>query len=209
MGLALQTFRCGPLDNGVYVLYDANLGVATIVDPSFESDPAWEFILRHDLRLEAIVTTHGHFDHVVGNAAWHERAPDAPLYLHPADAALLAEAPQHAAWFGLRVPPPPAPDRAFAAGEQVTFAGQPWDVLHVPGHSPGSICLYRPGMLIGGDVLFRGSIGRTDLPGGDHDLLVTGIHEQLLALPDETVVYPGHGPLTTIGDERRENPFLR
>jgi glyoxylase-like metal-dependent hydrolase (beta-lactamase superfamily II) len=209
MGLAIEAFRCGPMDNGVYLLYDSALALAAIVDPSFDSENAWEFLVQSGLRLEAIVNTHGHFDHVVGNALWRERVPQAPLYLHPDDASLLAAAPQHAALFGLRVRPSPPPDGAFAAGETVTFAGQPWRVLHVPGHSPGSICLYRPGMLIGGDVLFRGSIGRTDLPGGDHDVLLSGIRGQLLVLPDDTVVYPGHGPLTTIGEERRHNPFLR
>lgn len=209
MALAIETFRCGPLDNGVYVLHDAELGLATIVDPSFESDVAWDFLVRAGLRLEAIVNTHGHFDHVVGNAAWRERAPEAPLYLHPDDTPLLASAPRQAALFGLQVPPSPLPDRAFVAGETVTFAGQEWRALHVPGHSPGSVCLYAPGALIGGDVLFRGSIGRTDLPGGDHDLLLHGIRAHLLALPDDTVVYPGHGPRTTIGEERRHNPFLR
>ena len=113
MALAIETFRCGPLDNGVYVLYDAELGHATVVDPSFESDPAWSFIQRHALRLEAIVNTHGHFDHVVGNAAWRARAPTAPLYLHPADAALLTSAPRQAAVFGLPVPPSPPPDRSL------------------------------------------------------------------------------------------------
>lgn len=209
MAAAIEAFRCGPLDNGVYVLYDLEQGVAAVVDPSFESEHAWEFIARQGLKLEAIVNTHGHFDHVVGNAAWKARVPEALLYLHPADAALLAAAPEHAAFFGLHVPPSPPADRAFAEGEDVTLAGRSWQVVHVPGHSPGSVCLYSLGVLIGGDVLFRGSIGRTDLPGGNHDLLLRGIREKVLALPDETVVYPGHGEPTTIGWERLHNPFLR
>ena len=208
VAFAIEVFRCGPMDNGVYVLYDADFGTAVIVDPSFASEAAWAFVARHKLRLEAIVNTHGHFDHVVGNAEWHERAPGASLYLHPLDVPLLVDAPQAAARWGLDVPPSPLPDRAFVPGEPVSLAGQSWQVLHVPGHSPGSVCLYRPGLLLGGDVLFRGSIGRTDLPGGDHALLLSGIRTALLVLPDDTIVYPGHGATTTIGAERRHNPFL-
>ena len=209
MTLAIEAFRCGPMDNGVYALYDAALGVAVIVDPSFESDRAVQTVIQRGLRLEAIVNTHGHFDHVVGNAQLRELAPDAALYLHPADLPLLRGASEQGGFFGLRVPPSPEPDHFFEEGVSVTLAGQEWQVLHVPGHSPGSVCLYSTGVLIGGDVLFRGSIGRTDLPEGDHDLLLQGLHEKILALPDETIVYPGHGAITSIGWERRSNPFLR
>jgi glyoxylase-like metal-dependent hydrolase (beta-lactamase superfamily II) len=209
MALAIKAFRCGQLDNGVYVLHDRSLGVAVVVDPSFESEPALDFITAAGLRIEAIVNTHGHFDHVVGNAAFRTAAPEAPIYLHPDDADLLAAAPEQAAFFGLSVTPSPAPDRWFSEGQDVTLAGARWRVLHVPGHSPGSICLYNLGVLIGGDVLFRGSIGRTDLPGGNARQLLTGIQEKVLTLPDETVIHPGHGPVTSIGWERKSNPFLR
>jgi glyoxylase-like metal-dependent hydrolase (beta-lactamase superfamily II) len=209
MALAIEMFRCGPMDNGVYVLYDADLGLAAIVDPSFACERAGEFIAARSLQLEAIVNTHGHFDHVVGNAAFRAQAPDALLYLHAADEPLLRQAPEQAAFFSMIVPPSPPPDHYFVEGEEVTIVGQRWHVLHVPGHSPGSICLYAPGTLIAGDVLFRGSIGRTDLPGGDPTLLLSGIYNKVLTLPDATIVYPGHGPQTTIGWERRSNPFLR
>ncbi|MGH2389795.1 MAG: MBL fold metallo-hydrolase, partial [Chloroflexota bacterium] len=158
MTLAIEAFRCGPMDNGVYVLYDEE-GSAAIVDPSFEYEPALAFVRSGGRRLEAIVNTHGHFDHVVGNAAFKALAPRAPLYLHPADGGLLAAAPDSAARFGLSAAPSPPADRAFSEGEDVELAGVTWQVLHVPGHSPGSICLYRPGILIGGDVLFQNSIG--------------------------------------------------
>ncbi|HVA91670.1 MAG TPA: MBL fold metallo-hydrolase [Chloroflexota bacterium] len=208
MGLEIRTFRCGPLDNGVYVLYDQDLGTAVIVDLSFDDEPVLAFLSAGPFRLEAIVNTHGHFDHMVGNAACRALAPAAPIYLHPDDAEILANAPDQAARFGLSVTPSPPPDRWLREGEDVILAGAPWHVLHVPGHSPGSICLHRPGVLIGGDVLFQGSVGRTDLPGGDGHLLLAGIREKLLILPDETVVYPGHGPATTIGRERTYNPYL-
>lgn len=209
MALAIQPFRCGPLDNGVYVLHDRDLGTAVVVDPSFESEPAMAFIGERGLRIEAIVLTHGHFDHVAGLAAFHARAPQAPIYLHPADAALAAAAPEQAAFFGMTAPAAPPPNRQFAEGKDVTLAGVAWKVLHVPGHSPGSVCLYSEGTLIAGDTLFRGSIGRTDLPGGSEQLLLAGIRSKLLTLPAETVVYPGHGPITTLGWEQRSNPFLR
>ncbi|MGH2409713.1 MAG: MBL fold metallo-hydrolase [Chloroflexota bacterium] len=206
--MEIRTFRSGPLDNGVYVLHDPDLGTAVIVDPSFDYEPVLAFITMGAFRLEAIVNTHGHFDHMVGNAACRAAVPEAPLYLHPDDAELLAVAPRQAALFGLSVIPSPPPDCWFREGEDVVLAGARWSVVHVPGHSPGSICLHREGVLIGGDVLFQGSIGRTDLPGGDGPLLRDGIREKLLVLPDETVVYPGHGPATTIGRERAYNPFL-
>lgn len=207
--MPIEAFRCGPMDNGVYVVYDADHGVATIVDPSFDSEPAWRFVERYGLRLEAIVNTHGHFDHVVENGLWAARAPDAPRYLHPADAHLLAGAAIAAARFGLTAQPSPPPTHAFVDGQELTFGGTPWRIAHVPGHSPGSICLIADQVVIGGDVLFRGSVGRTDLPGGDHDLLIAGIRATLLILPESTTVYPGHGSETTIGEERRHNPYLR
>jgi glyoxylase-like metal-dependent hydrolase (beta-lactamase superfamily II) len=208
MTLAIQVFRCGPLDNGVFVLHDTSLGAAVVVDPSFESEPVLAFIGGRGLRIEAIALTHGHFDHVAGLAAVHAYAPQAPIYLHQADVALAAAAPEQAAFFGLAAPPAPPPNRQFAEGEDVMLAGARWRVLHVPGHSPGSVCLYSAGSLIGGDVLFRGAIGRTDLPGGDERLLLAGIKSKVLTLPNETVVYPGHGPITTLGWEQRSNPFL-
>jgi hydroxyacylglutathione hydrolase len=179
MALAIQAFRCGPLDNGVYVLHDTGLGTAVVVDPSFECGPVLDFIAERGLRIEAIALTHGHFDHVAGLAAVHAHAPHAPIYLHPADVALAAAAPEQAAFFGLAAPPAPRPDRQFAEGEDVTLAGARWRVLHVPGHSP------------------------------DERLLLAGIRSKVLTLPDETVVYPGHGPITTLGWEQRSNPFLR
>jgi glyoxylase-like metal-dependent hydrolase (beta-lactamase superfamily II) len=209
MTMVIEAFRCGPMDNGVYVLHDRETGAAVIVDPSFDYEPALAFVRSGNRRLEAIVNTHGHFDHVVGNAAFKTLAPEAPLYLHAADTDLLVGAPDSAARFGMNMTASPLPDRAFREGEDVMLAGVSWQVLHVPGHSPGSVCLYRPGHLIGGDVLFQNSVGRTDLPGGDGELLLRGIREKLLVLPDETIVYPGHGPTTTIGRERAYNPFLR
>jgi glyoxylase-like metal-dependent hydrolase (beta-lactamase superfamily II) len=209
VALAIQAYRCGRLDNGVYVLYDPSLGTAVVVDPSFESEPALAFITERNLRLEAIVNTHGHFDHVAGNAVFHAHAPKALTYLHPADVALAATAPEQAAFFSMTAPPAPPPNRQLLEGQDVILAGVRWQVLHVPGHSAGSVCLYSEGVLIAGDVLFRGSVGRTDLPGGDGQLLLVGIRSKVLTLPDETVVYPGHGPITTLGWERRSNPFLR
>ena len=132
----------------------------------------------------------------------------ASIYLHPADRPLYDAVPDQAAWFGLSADPLPSPDRAFAAGDQLRVGTLTFEVRHAPGHSPGHVVLVGEGVVFGGDVLFQGSIGRSDLPGGDADTLLESIERELLVLPDSTIVYAGHGPATTIGAERRTNPFL-
>ena len=156
----------------------------------------------------AIWLTHAHLDHVLGVRAV-AAATGAPVWLHPADRPLYDAVPQQAEWFGLGKPTDlPAPDKEFAHGDRVEVGGLGFDVRHTPGHSPGSVCLAGHGIVLVGDVLFAGSIGRTDLPGGDFATLIASIEHELLALPDSTIVYSGHGPETTIGREREANPFL-
>ncbi|MGH9260399.1 MAG: MBL fold metallo-hydrolase, partial [Acidimicrobiales bacterium] len=148
-----------------------------------------------------------HVDHVLG-VPQVKAATGAPVFLHPADLPLYHAAPAQAEWFGLRAPTLPAPDRAFAHGEVARVGELAFAVRHTPGHSPGSVSLVGQGVVFGGDVLFAGSIGRTDLPGGDFESLIASIERELLVLPDATVVHSGHGPDTTVGEERRTNPFL-
>jgi glyoxylase-like metal-dependent hydrolase (beta-lactamase superfamily II) len=155
----------------------------------------------------AIWITHAHLDHVMG-VSRVRRETAAPVYLHAADRELYDHAVQQGLAFGVAVDPPPLPDGTLAAGDTVRVGQLEFTVRHAPGHSPGSVCLVGEGVAFTGDVLFAGSIGRTDLPGGDFDTLLRSIERELLTLPDSTIVYSGHGPETTVGYERRTNPFL-
>ena len=170
-----------------------------------------ECLARHGLTVAGILNTHGHADHIGGNEAMKHAYPAAPLVIGDIDAPMLTDAWANlSAVFGAPITSPPA-DRVIREGEVVDYAGLPLEVLHIPGHSPGHVVfVYRakPCHVFGGDVLFRGSIGRYDFPGGDGRLLLTGIREKLFTLPDDTVVYPGHGPVTTTGHEKRSNPYL-
>lgn len=159
-------------------------------------------------RIAGIWLTHAHLDHILGVAEIHA-ATGAPIHLHPADRALYDELPQQGLWLGLRLARPPAPQYQLQHGQELRLGDTAVLVRHAPGHSPGHVCFVVPGAVLCGDVLFEGSIGRTDLPGGDYDTLMESIRRELLGLPDETRVYPGHGAATTIGRERRTNPFLR
>jgi glyoxylase-like metal-dependent hydrolase (beta-lactamase superfamily II) len=156
----------------------------------------------------AIWLTHAHVDHVVGVPRVAAET-GAPVWLHPGDRPLYDAVPEQATWFGLANPASlPAPDHALTHGANVKVGTLTFEVRHAPGHSPGSVCLLGPGVALTGDVLFAGSIGRTDLPGGDFETLIASIERELLPLSDDTIVYSGHGPETTIGRERRTNPFL-
>ena len=186
-----------------------------IVDPGDCVDDLVAATSRHGLRITRILLTHAHLDHVSGVAA-AKRAFDVPVFLHKDDQFLYDAAEQQGAMFGLRVEQPPPVDRHYgAAGEDLGFGDFTVDVYHTPGHCPGGVCLAvgRRGEarrdLFVGDTLFSQSIGRTDLPGGDYETLMRSIKEVLFVFPDDTPVYSGHGPATTIGEERRSNPFVR
>jgi glyoxylase-like metal-dependent hydrolase (beta-lactamase superfamily II) len=191
-----------------YVVVDEQGGECAIVDPGEEAGLILHKVRETGTKPVGIWLTHAHLDHVLGVAAV-ATATGVPVWLHPADRPLYEAVPDQAAWFGLGAPAaPPAPDHDFAHGDSLQVGGTRFTVRHAPGHSPGSVCLVGPGCVIVGDVLFAGSIGRTDLPGGDFETLIGSIERELLSLPDETIVYSGHGPETTIGRERRANPFL-
>ncbi len=203
----IESYKTGPIDNNVYVLVDEGTSSCVVVDPGPESAHILELLTRRGLTVAAVVNTHGHWDHVVGNGAF-ARASGAPIYRHALDEEMALQADQLAARWGFGGEASPPADHPLEEGTPFTFGPYSFEVLHVPGHSAGSVCLHGAGVLIGGDVLFRGSVGRTDFAGGSLSQLLGGIRAKLLPLPDETRVLPGHGPETTIGHERRFNPFL-
>ncbi len=190
-----------------YLQTHPDAGDTVIVDPGEETGRFLAEAKRRGRSLTAIWLTHAHLDHIIGVAAIRE-ATGAPILLHEADLPYYRELPQQGLWMGYRLPAPPPPDRLLQDRETLTIGSQTIEVRHAPGHTPGHVCFVAPGAALVGDVLFEGSIGRTDLPGGDHGQLLESIQRELLTLPDETIVYPGHGPATTIGRERRGNPFL-
>lgn len=205
--LKVIRFSVGPLDNNTYLVADETTGEAAIVDPSFNSRQIWEEAQARGLRIVWVLNTHAHIDHVAENAFFIERS-GAPLAIHPAELPLLRALPQQALWMGVEPPAYAEPDQLLTDGESIPLGESSLKTLLTPGHSPGGVSFLGDGFVIVGDALFAGSIGRTDLPGGDHAQLIGSIRARLLTLPDSVVVYPGHGPQTTIGAERLSNPLL-
>ena len=205
--LDVITLTNGAFAENAYILADRDAGTAALIDPGEEAELFLRRLASERLTLAAVWLTHAHVDHILGVSRVLQQAP-VPLYLHRADRLLYDGLPAQGAAFGLRAAVPPPPDHDLTDGEQLAVGGLVLDVLHVPGHTPGHVAFVGHGIAIVGDVLFAGSIGRTDLPGGDTAKLLASIRERLLPLPDETIVYPGHGPQTTIGQERRSNPFI-
>jgi hydroxyacylglutathione hydrolase len=198
----------GAFAENSYLVIDDQSGQCIIVDPGQEAGLILHKVEQAGAQAVAIWLTHAHVDHVLG-VAEVARKTGAIVWLHPADRQLYDAVPEQAAWFGLAAPEgQPAPDRDLAPGQPLQVGGLTFEVRHAPGHSPGSVCFVGHGVVFSGDVLFAGSIGRTDLPGGDFETLIASIERELLSLPDDTIVYSGHGPETTIGRERRTNPFL-
>jgi glyoxylase-like metal-dependent hydrolase (beta-lactamase superfamily II) len=197
----------GQFVENCYLVVDERAGECAIVDPGEEAGMILHKVAATSAKPVAIWLTHAHIDHVLGVPRVAAET-GVPVWLHPADRPLYDAVPEQAAWFGLEAPALPPPDRTFAHGDTVRVGELAFEVRHTPGHSPGSVSLAGPGIVLGGDVLFAGSIGRTDLPGGDFDTLIASIARELLSLPDATIVYTGHGPQTTVGHERRSNPFL-
>ncbi|CAN5491269.1 MBL fold metallo-hydrolase [soil metagenome] len=213
----VETFTVSPFSENCHIVHDG--GEAALIDPGTatpeERRQVMDYLEAEGLRVRHLLLTHAHIDHIFGCAYFDETFGKAADFggwqLHPAEEPLLANARVQAELFGVRISEPPAPTRALSEDETVELGEHTFTILHAPGHSPGSVCFYceAAGILIGGDVLFEGSIGRTDLWEGSLDTLLKSIRTKLFTLPDETVVYPGHGPETTIGREKRSNPFLQ
>ena len=199
----------GPLQCNCSVIGDENTRGAMVIDPGDDIEDVLALVRKHNLQVEQIVVTHAHIDHV-GGAMKLRAATDAPILLNQNDYALLKMLDVQASWIGVAPPGPVEVDYNVGHDETISVGSHNATVLHTPGHTEGSICLYFPveKKLIAGDTLFAGRIGRTDLPGGSFKKLMNSLHERVLALPDDTVVVPGHGPATTIWQERQTNPFL-
>src|ERR1035441_5441103 len=208
--MILETFPVGPLACNCTILGDEEAGEAIVIDPGDEVGRIHRRLTELGLKLKQILVTHAHIDHV-GGALRLKRLTGAPILLNVNDLPLLKMMDMQAGWVGMETPETAPPDGSLEAGLRAALLPYPAEVLHTPGHTQGSVCLHFAPLklLIAGDTLFEGSIGRTDLPGGNFDQIIDSIHTRLLALPDEPRVLPGHGSATSIGAERRRNPFLR
>jgi glyoxylase-like metal-dependent hydrolase (beta-lactamase superfamily II) len=210
MNIAKFTFN--PFQENTYLLFDET-NECVIVDPGCyskeEKKELFDFISTNNLKPVRLLLTHCHIDHILGNSSVFEKYNLTPE-CHTLEAPVLASVKNYAHVYGINYELSPEPNLTLDEGKTIIFGNTTLTMIHVPGHSPGSICFYdeKLKILIGGDVLFKMSIGRTDLPGGDTDTLLNAIHEKIFVLPDDVTVYPGHGPETTVGFERRSNPFL-
>jgi len=205
--LEILRFTYGPFAENTYVVVGPSGRRAMVVDPGIGSEPVWDAVRERGLSVELILNTHGHLDHVAGNA-FFKRTTGAPIAIHVADVPFLGNVSVQASMYGLRAEDSPPADLDLVEGVGLEFDGVTFDVIHTPGHTPGGVCLRRGNQMLVGDTLFCGSVGRTDLPGGDWDTLVASIRGKLFLLPDDVQCLPGHEGETTIGAERLTNPFV-
>ena len=210
--LHIKSFTFNPFQENTYLLYDET-GEGALVDPgcyeASERQELKDFIDENQIKIRQILNTHCHIDHVLGNA-WAKRTFGAPLFIHREDLQVLKSVEVYAPNYGFQGYEASEPDGFLVEGETVSVGNESLKIIFVPGHAPGHVVFYHTesNQIIAGDTLFKGSIGRTDLPGGNHNLLLSKIKSELFSLPSETVAYPGHGPKTTIGYEKIHNPFV-
>lgn len=203
----LKTVVVGPLEVNCYIIADEKSKDGAVIDAGDNSDEILDVIKRNKLKLKYIINTHAHFDHI-GAIGKIKNATGAEFLIHEMEMHVLKTLPSQNLIFGIKVDSPPSPDRFLKDNEKLMLGDLTLKILYTPGHSPGGICIYADNVVFTGDTLFAGSIGRADLPGGDHNTLIASIKAKLLRLGDEVVVLPGHGQQSTIGDEREFNPFL-
>lgn len=209
-GLIHEVLPVGVLGCNCSILGDPATREAIVIDPGDDIDEITDILERHGLTVKIIAITHAHIDHI-GGADKLRALTGAPVYMNSSDSFLAEHLSTQAAWLGMKTPPNPGIDRPAHEGDILRAGGIEAHVLHTPGHTPGSIALYLPAeeKLIAGDTLFQGSVGRTDLPGGDFSQIAASIRHKLYTLPETTIVYPGHGATTSIGAEKQSNPFVR
>ncbi len=205
--MIIRQLAVGPLQANCFIVGCERTRRAAVIDPGDEADRILLALAERGLTVTHILNTHGHFDHVGANRRL-KQATGAPLLIHALDAPMLRLLARTAAAWGMAAENSPDPDRLIAEGETIPVGELALQVIHTPGHTPGGVSFYADGCLFVGDTLFAGSVGRTDFPGGDFDTLRRSIQEKLFRLPDEVRVFTGHGPETTIGEEKRTNPFV-
>ncbi len=206
--MIIKVLEVGPIMANCYILGCEKTREAAVIDPGDDTDQILLALAEEKLKVKYILNTHGHFDHVGGNKKMKD-ATGAKIVIHPLDAPMLSSLAASASAWGLAAEDSPRPDQLVEEGDTVSFGNITLKVIHTPGHTPGGISFHTDGKVFVGDTLFSGSIGRTDFPGGDFAALISAIKNKLFKLGDDVVVYTGHGPTTTVGREKRSNPFLR
>ncbi|RTZ91750.1 MAG: MBL fold metallo-hydrolase [Deltaproteobacteria bacterium] len=207
--MILEGFPVGPIQANCYIVGDKATQKGVVIDPGDEAERILGQVQQHGLDVELIFNTHGHFDHVGANKRVKE-ATGAKIAIHPEDAHYLGKISQSAAVWGMHAEDSPPPDILLEDGQVIEIGGLKFKVLHTPGHSPGSVSLVMPNadLVFTGDLIFAGSIGRTDFPGGDYNTLIQSVREKIFTLGDDIRILSGHGPVTTVGQEKRYNPFF-
>ncbi len=206
----LQTITVGTLEVNCYILWDDATKDAFVIDPGGDGDKIKMLIAKERLKVRYIIVTHGHFDHVGGVVVLKSSLGGAKIAIHKDDVGMMSESHEHGVIFGVKTPVQPSPEMLLEDGQELKAGGLTLKVIHTPGHTGGGVCLYeeKEGLLFTGDTLFAGSIGRTDLNGGSHKVIMDSIKKKILPLADAIKVLPGHGPDSTIGRERKTNPFI-